>query len=245
EAAGKSNGGQLGHILVRTASLLFMGVIELNRGFDQTLGHPLWGVLAYSALILAWCALPRERNWKWKLVLAGKALGIVGLVILLAIYRRAPAPAEIPFKGIVEDWVWLHTGWWGILGLIGWAYSVVGVLALLLGWRREWMMGALALLIAAHLAFNHGGLFTRLDTKPWLGSVAGPLATIEVGIEELEHYISLRDATGSLAAITMAGCLLGTILRRDSDLKTHRARLGWATTFGIGLLVAGFITDTF
>jgi len=43
----------------------------------------------------------------------------------------------------------------------------------------------------------------------------------------------------------MAGCLLGTILRRDSDLATHRARLGWALTFTAGLFVAGCLTDTF
>jgi predicted acyltransferase len=43
----------------------------------------------------------------------------------------------------------------------------------------------------------------------------------------------------------MAGCLLGTILRRDSDVTTPRARLSWAATFAAGLLLAGFVTDTF
>jgi len=245
EAAGKSKFAQLGHIFTRTAALLFMGVIELNRGNDLALPSGLWGVLAYTALILAWCSLPRERGWKRNLVLAAKALGIAGLVVLLAIYRRAPETAEIPFLGSVEGWVWLRTGWWGILGLIGWAYLTVGLLVLLLGRRREWLMGALALLMALHLAFNHGGLFTRLESKSWLGPMAPALAAIAGWIAGLEHYVSLRDALGSLAGTTMAGCLLGTILRRDSDLTSHRARLGWAWTFAVGLLVAGFVTDTF
>jgi predicted acyltransferase len=245
-AAGKSRFGQLVHVLTRTAGLLLMGVIELNRSRDQTLGRPLWGVLAYAALIFAWCAVPRERGAKRNLVLLCKVLGIAGLVALLAIFRQEPATTVVPFWGEVEDWRWLRIGWWGILGLIGWAYLTVGLLVLLLGWRREWLMGALALLIVIHIAFNHGGLFKRVAGKAWLGPEAqGWLLAAEFSVEEVERYVSLRDSMGSLAAVTMAGCLLGTILRRDSDVTTHRARIGWALTFAAGLFVAGFVTDTF
>src|SRR5262249_11322252 len=196
-AAGKSKGAQLVHVLTRTAGLLLMGVIELNGSDDQTLGRPWWRVLAYTALILAWCAVPRERGGKRGLVLAAKALGALGLLGLLAGYRREPGPARPPFRGRVEDWAWLRAGWWGILGLIGWAYLTVGLLVLLLGWRREWLMGALALLIALHLALNHGGLFARVAGKPWLGSEAvGLLAALARGIDEVGRYVSLRDAMG-------------------------------------------------
>src|SRR5262249_11435926 len=152
-----------------------------------------WRLLAFAALILAWCAVPRQRS-RWRhVVLAAKALGVAGLVVLLALYRRAPGPAEVLFVGRVEDWAWLRTGWGGILGLIGWAYLTVGLLVLVLGWRREWLMGALALLTALHLAINHGGLFARLDGKPWLGAAAGPLAALARGLDELGRYVSLAD----------------------------------------------------
>jgi heparan-alpha-glucosaminide N-acetyltransferase len=244
-AAGRSKGAQLGHVLIRTAGLLLMGVVVLNSEEDTTRVGPLWSPLAFSALLLAWCAVPRERGWRRNLVLAVKAVGAVGLVILLAVYRSRPGPTDVPFWGHVENWEWLHTGWWGILGLIGWAYLTAGLLVLILGWRREWLMGALVLLLLVHLAFNHGGLFTRLDSKPWLGAAAGPLAALARGTDAVGEYVSLRDATGSLAAITMAGCLLGTVLRRGSDVTSHRARIGWALTFAVGLLLAGFVTDTF
>ena len=245
QAVGKSKLTQLVHVLMRTAGLLLLGVIEMNSSHEHTLGR-LWSGLAFSALILTWCAVPRERSRKRNLLLAAKALGVVGLLALLAIYRREPGPAEFPFGVRVEDWVWLRSGWWGILGLIGWAYLTVGLLVLLLGWRREWLMGALALLIGLHLAFNHGGLFTRVAGKPWLGSQAVELlAALARGIDAVGEFVSLRDALGSLAAISMAGCLLGTILRRDSDVMTNRARRVWALTFAAGLLLAGFVTDTF
>jgi predicted acyltransferase len=245
QAAGRSKLAQLGHVLVRTAGLLLMGVIELNSEHERTLGGPLWSVLAFTALILAWCAVPRGRPAARTVVWVVKAVGVAGLLVLLALYRREPGPADVPLWGHVEEWAWLRTGWWGILGLIGWAYLTVSLLVFLLGWRREWLMGALALLTVIHLAFNHGGLFTHLDSKPWLGAAAGPLAALARGTDEVGNYVSLRDATGSLAAITVAGCLLGTLLRRDSDLTTHRARLGWAWTFAAGLFLAGFVTDTF
>ncbi len=244
-AAGASKAKRLGHIFLRTATLLLMGVIELNSHDERTLGEPLWGLLAFSALILAWCAVPRELGWKRNVLLGVNILGGVGLLVLLAIYRRDPVSAEIPFRGRVEDWVWLRTGWWGILGLIGWAYLTVSLLYLLLGERREWLMGALALLMILHLAMRHGGLFTHLQTKNWLGVTAGPLTTVGRGFDELGRYVSLADALGSLAAITMAGCLLGTILRRGSDVTGHRPRIMWALTFAVGLLLAGCLTDTF
>jgi heparan-alpha-glucosaminide N-acetyltransferase len=243
---GLSRWAQLRHILGRTAALLLMGVIELNHEEDLTLGGRLWGLLAFTCLILAWCSVPREPTWKRKVFMGLKILGAVGLVILLAIYRRAPEATDVPFFGHVEHWVWLRTGWWGILGLIGWAYLTVSLLTLFLGNRREWLMGAMALLMVMHLATRDRGLFDRIDDKPWLGASRVLLKLIARGVDGIEQYVvGLGDATGSLAAVTMAGCLLGSILIRDSLVASHRDRIVWAATFVVGLLVAGALTDTF
>jgi heparan-alpha-glucosaminide N-acetyltransferase len=96
-----------------------------------------------------------------------------------------------------------------------------------------------------HLAMERGGLLTRLDHKTWLGSAAPVLKMLAQAIRQIDQYVGLGGAMGSLAAISMAGCLLGTILRRDSDVATHRDRLRWAAVFAIGLFIAGLITDTF
>jgi heparan-alpha-glucosaminide N-acetyltransferase len=237
--------GQLLHVVTRTVGLLFMGLIQLNGERDRTLGGPVWEMLAFICLILAWSVAPRERGGRRNLLLILKTVGFLGLLGLLAIFRGDPRPVDLPFWGHVEAWVWLRTEWWGILGLIGWAYLTTAILWLILGRRREWLMGALANLILLHLAMQHGGLFTRLDNKPWLGWAMPVFKIFANVIGQVDQFVSLGEATGSLAAISMAGCLLGSILRRDSDVATHRDRLRWAFTFAIGLLLAGFITDTF
>src|SRR5262249_35594393 len=155
------------------------------------------------------------------------------------LYRRKPTTAEFPFYGPVEGWVWLQTGWWGILGLIGWAYLTVALLTLLLGRRREWLMGALAILMLMHLTMRAGWLVSRLDDGPWVVGAAPILGLVARGLESFDRFVGLGDAMGSLAGIPMAGCLLGSILRRDSDAADHRDRISWAATFAVGLFVAG------
>ena len=226
--AGTRRWRQIGHILSRTAGLLIMGLIQLNGERDRTLGGPVWELLAFTSLICAWCVVPRDSGMRRTLLVILKTLGFIGLVVLLAVFRGKPQPVDLAFWGHVEGWVWFRTEWWGILGLIGWAYLTVALLWLILGRRREWLMGALGILILLHLAMQHGGLFSRLDDKPWLGWSMPVFKTLASGIDLINSYVGLGEATGSLAAISMAGCLLGTILRRDSDVAIPRDRLAWA-----------------
>ncbi|APW62321.1 DUF5009 domain-containing protein [Paludisphaera borealis] len=244
-AAGASVRGQVGHIVIRTAALLLLGVIGMNSDEHQGLGGSQWSLLAFIAILLAWSSVPKETGTKRTLFLALKAVGVVGLLILLAIFRRKPVDTSLPFYGPVEGWVWMRTEWWGILGLIGWAYLTVALLTLWLGRRREWLAGSIGVLILLHLAMNHGGLFAHLERKAWLGPLLPLLQSLSHGVDSLNQYVGLGDATGSLAAITMAGCLLGSILRRDSDVAAPDERVTWTSTFVVGLLIAGFATDTF
>lgn len=242
---GRSKLAQFRHVLTRSASLLFLGLVELNHHDDRTLGPRLWGLLAFVSVVLAWCTLPREPGAKRKAFLALKGLGIVGIVALLAVFRREPVSTAILFRGPVEHYAWLRTEWWGILGLIGWAYLTVATFTLILGKRREWLLGMVAILMTLHLAMHHRGLFNRVEDKAWLGAAKPAILALERAVDGVGEYVGLGDATGSLAAISMAGCVLGMILRRDSDVSTHRARIRWTIKFIVGLLLAGFLTDTF
>src|SRR5262249_29430651 len=145
---------QLIHILLRTAGLLVMGVSVLNNEEDKSAHAQTWGLLAFSCLLFAWCSIPRERGPRRNFWIAVKALGVIGLVEALATCRGYRGPAEVPSVGRVENWAWLRAGWWRILGLTGWGSLTAALITLALGNRREWLMGAMALFMALHLAFN-------------------------------------------------------------------------------------------
>ncbi len=230
---------------MRTAALLLMGVVLNNSADDITLGDPWWGLLACTSILLAWCVTPRDASVRRNVLWALKAFGIGGLIVLLAIYRREPVSTTIAFYGDVPQWAWLRTEWWGILGLIGWAYLTVSLLYLLLGRRREWLMGAMAILVGVFLADRAGGFFTHLDGKTWLDGVRPLIDGVAGLMASFGRYVGYGSAIGSLGSITMAGCLLGTILLPRSGLAHHADRIGWALVFAAGLFTAGLVTDTF
>ncbi len=62
----------------------------------------------------------------------------------------------------------------------------------------------------------------------------------------LGEFVGLGESTGSLAALAMAGCLLGTrSYAARATSRTIASGLSWALTFALGLFVAGLVTDTF
>ncbi|MBQ9398517.1 MAG: DUF5009 domain-containing protein [Bacteroidales bacterium] len=100
----------IGHILGRTLALLVMGVFAMNlRGVEGGLSHAVFTLLAVAGFFLVWNVYPKRDNgrlpwWATVLRLAG-----VLLLAWLVLYKDLHG---MPFR----------TGWWGILGLIGWAY---------------------------------------------------------------------------------------------------------------------------
>lgn len=249
---GQSTARIIFHILTRTAALLLLGVIYGNAEADQSLRFPsweashdapLWGLLAFIAVICAWASVPKQPSHRRTALVAIKVCGVVGLIALLAIYRRKPSGAEVPFLGHVDDWIWLKAGWWEILGLIGWTYFSVSLLYLLIGQRREWMMGAVGVLLMLRIARKLGGLMARVDKKTWLAPAAGLIHKLADAVDWLGQYLSLDVMFGSLAAVAMAGCLLGSILTAKSDVQTHRDRLKWAFGYAALLLTVGLVTD--
>lgn len=104
------------HILIRTLSLLLIGVLMLNTGRVNAeltgISENLWALLMYISVFLIWIDYPAKTN---KYLSNGlKLLGVATLVFLLIKFR----------SGQPENVGWLVTGWWGILGIIGWGYLV-------------------------------------------------------------------------------------------------------------------------
>lgn len=68
----------------------------------------LWALLMYLSVFLVWNIYKSVPS---KVVYALRGIGIAGLIILALVFS----------SGTSDNPDWLTTGWWGILGLIGWA----------------------------------------------------------------------------------------------------------------------------
>ena len=106
------------HVLLRAAALLIMGVYLVNgenlnaeaTGFQRG----IWNTLCCASFILIWNSYPKTANKN--LVYAGRVIGFIVLLVLAFVYRGGD-------EGEIRQF---GTWWWGILGLIGWAYLVSG-----------------------------------------------------------------------------------------------------------------------
>ena len=114
------------HVLVRSLSLIVLGVFMVNAEHGAVAGvfsPDAWNVLMTLAAFLVWQApasTDGARRWA-----VARALGVVALVALAFLYRSADATGAIQMR----------PHWWGILGLIGWAYLVAASAFLLIGAR--------------------------------------------------------------------------------------------------------------
>lgn len=244
-AVGLSTWAILRHIISRTLALLIMGLVGVNLWGQQAMDPRLWGLLAYLSILLAWSVVPQEPGRKRTLAVCAKWIGAAGLIALLAVYRREPVSTQILGWGTVSDWSWLRTQWWGILGLIGWAYLVASLVYLLVGPRREWIVACAGLLMTSFVAQAPSGFFSRIDQKPWLAAIAAPLRSLESILQQIDRYVSFSTQLGSLAALVTLGMLLGTVLLPDSSIRQPQQRVRWAATFLVLLFFAGTATDTF
>ncbi|PIB36405.1 hypothetical protein BFP72_13865 [Reichenbachiella sp. 5M10] len=101
------------HTCQRALALIVMGVYMVNAeyGYDESrmvISASLWAFFAYSLPIPIWNKYKRNFPIVWKNTL--QYGGMIGLLILYFLYVRD------------DGQVGLIAKWWGILGLIGWAY---------------------------------------------------------------------------------------------------------------------------
>ena len=207
---GETVPGILLHIAVRTISLLIIGVLMLNSGRvnPETTGlqKDLWALLMYVSVFFVWNDYPAGKNRM--LFVALRAAGVATLLILTIIFRSGPA----------DDPGWMITGWWGILGLIGWGYLVSSLVYL--AFRDSAAATAIAVLF--FLVVN------MLDQKGFLGFL-DPLRPV-LGI----------IIQANVPLIVLTGMLAGILLRRMKE-NGHQQIIILFVTLGLLALATGFI----
>lgn len=203
----------LGHILGRTVGLLVLGVFMVNSEGAQrggVLSKDVWVLLMYAGAILVWAPPPPGLAIGRKIRAGIRGGGVVLLAAMAALYRGPGDPALIE----------LRTSWWGILGLIGWAYLVASLAYLIVRRQVAGLVGGVVLLYCAFVA-NAAGYFAPLA---WITS-----------------RVDIGSMLGSHAALTLSGAVLGVVLLPDSPVRTLAARLRWALLYGAALATAAHL----
>jgi heparan-alpha-glucosaminide N-acetyltransferase len=212
---GDNNQKIIFHIIFRSAALLVMGLFLVNGEYINEaatgMKRVVWNSICCTCFILVWNAWPAKAN-KW-MVWSLKAIAIIVLFFLAWIYRGSGG----------EDVSGFTTWWWGILGLIGWAYFVSAVIFTLAG--KNFIAITVAWLFFIFLCIaSHAGW---LPADGLLRTLISPLGD------------------GSMPAFVTGGVLTTMIFlyfRRSNENKKIFILL---FLLALLLLITGFYTRTF
>lgn len=197
------------HVLVRTISLLVIGVLMLNslrlNSELSGINKHLWAILMYVSVFLVW---NNYASLKGNIVLLFKGAGLFGLIVLAAVFRG----------GTPENVEWMQTGWWGILGLIGWGYFVAAVVYLIC--RDSLLKSAVFWIL--FVALN---ILSQLNMTDFLNPVKPVLGVI---------------LAGSVPLIVLTGLMFSLILRNleKQDIKKFIVA---GFLIGVVILILGFV----
>ena len=195
------------HIILRSLSLLLIGVFMVNyeTAYDEgmVISKNLWCILMALSVVLIWTNWKRSPvSKKWH-----TPLQVTGFLILLLL--------AIVYKGGISGEHWLRPQWWGILGLIGWAYLINALLYLFL-------KGNLYVMLGLFFAFNTLAVLNQLDILP-----------------ELNKNISFLSVIygGTIPALTSGG-ILATLLYKK--LSTNHSKWIFTTLTIIGIICISY-----
>jgi heparan-alpha-glucosaminide N-acetyltransferase len=182
EMKGEGKGKILLHILERSIALLIMGLFLVNGEYlnEAATGiqRGIWNLVCCTCFILLWNSWPRSLN---RLLVRSIRLAALLILVYLAWRYRG---------GEGEQLQHFATHWWGILGLIGWAYLASAVVYVLAGGHFIVCLFAWLLFVSLCIA-NHAGL---LPDNRWLQMIISPLGE------------------GAMPAFTMGGALITLIV---------------------------------
>jgi heparan-alpha-glucosaminide N-acetyltransferase len=199
----------VGHIFLRTFSLIVIGILMLNisRLNPELAGisKNLWAIFMYVSVFLIWNMYGNLPRW---LIYSLRGAGFAGLLVLVYIFR----------SGTAENPGWLVTGWWGILGLIGWGYFATA-LVYMAARENLWKTGLFWLLFLALNILSQVGMLSFL--KP-LRPLFGVLIS------------------GNTPLLVVSGLLFSLVLRKTGALQWKKFTIT-ATVLGVLVLASGFI----
>jgi predicted acyltransferase len=197
-------------ILSRTISFLVIGILMLNvervDGELTGINRNLWASLMYIAVFLIWNNYLNKQEKPF--TVTGFRLAGIGILIILVFKFRS---------GLPENEGSLISGWWGILGLIGWGYMVSAFTFILCRNSIPYVIVVMAFFLGLNILSGSQLLEFTNPVKPLLGVI-------------LE---------GSVPFMCLIGLLAGLIVKKSSA-NGHRAVIQNSIIAGILCLLTGF-----
>ena len=216
-----------GHVFLRSASLVILGLILANAGFadprHMPIGRNLWqflGVLGASFFLSVYPGKAGSPTWHKTL----RATGAVMVLAMYAIFRRTGQDGQIH---------WIDGSYPEILGLIGYAYFAVCLLYIP---TRRWLLAPLCWFVAL-VSFN------AVTTAPFVAMVAthSPAAARWINFQHGLRGYEWPWGNGSSASLIMAGVVTTVIFLEAKRFRTFRQKLIPAALFSVGALAAGYL----
>ena len=205
----------LKHILLRSLALVVMGVFLVNGETYNTgatgMEKYYYSTLCCLSFILIWNSYPASKN-KF-LPIAARSIGIITLFILSVIYRGGE-------DGNIQRFA---PQWWGILGLIGWAY-LASSLVTVFSRNRFYIIFA-------------GWLFFCVLSMVYKAGI--------IPHHSILSFIPSAILGGTLTGLTMGGVLTSTIFQYFVSRKEYGRLILVLLLFSVILIVLSVITHPF
>ena len=214
---GRSEGDVIRHILERSFALILMGAYICNYeyGIDPSIGYDrsIYSILMTVAFFLVF---NHYTNKAWPV----RLLKLAGWAVLLFLLITSRSPEGRTF----------YPYWWGILGLIGWAYLFCALVYALAGKRRTniivWM-----LLFAICLCCSETASYSVLEGKAILHMSEPNI------VQLILSTLHLDNASSHL--LVMSGVMFSDIyLCKASLWSRNKKTVSLLLTAGICIVVA-------
>ncbi len=197
----------LKHVFKRTLALIIMGVFMVNFEFINPqaliISKHFWEILMVVAIFLVWMYYKSFQHIGEKRIMLLRIVGVVLFIGLAVIYQG----------GSENQIEWMKIHWWGILGLIGWAYLVNTIIYLYLG--RHIMYLILIFIVFQILNLQE---FTSVFGQP-------PFKLV---------------VSASMHASVCAGMLAGSLLLKYQKANKEYLFIIGLVLLGVGSLIYGF-----
>ena len=141
------------HVAYRAVALVTMGFFMVNAesGYHQArMAIPIdaWALLFYLALLMVW----GDYHFASKTLTTLARAGGIAIMLALALAYRSSVPGAVS----------MTPQWWGILGLIGWAYLIATLMVQLVRGRVAWLLVVLFACAGVSIASTISGAVVGL-----------------------------------------------------------------------------------